>query len=230
MLSVARPSAPLRGRAPLLSRGSSLGLSCTPPDKETDTGFAHSLVNWVFSPAPSDDNGCPDFVPPLAGEAARRRVKPGVKSEGGLTRMNRPDALQLTLAAATGLAAPPGHDGPGEELPLSSRTSPSPRRSRVLAFTCNVCGQRSRRAVNPGVLETGTLFVQCSNENCMVFHKVVDNLGLFSELTGPVFNPPPIRDARVPSTTPLVGLGGWAAAAGLDVDDLLNNLGDSEPR
>ena len=230
MLAVSRPSAPLlRGRAP--SRSRDVGLSCSPQDKQqTDAGFAHSLVNWVFSPAPSPGENTPDFVPPLAAEAARR--SPKAESSAGLTRLTRPDALQLTLAAAAGLAAPPGHDGthsPESELPLSSR-GVSPRRSRVLAFTCNVCGQRSRRHVNPGVLETGTLFVQCSNADCMVFHKVVDNLALFSELSGPVFHPPPIRDARARVNTPLVGLGGWAAAVGLDVDALLNLDDNDGPR
>jgi hypothetical protein len=58
----------------------------------------------------------------------------------------------------------------------------SPRRTRGLAFTCNVCGERTTRRVNPGALETGTTFVQCSNESCLVYHKVADNLGLFHEL------------------------------------------------
>jgi hypothetical protein len=58
----------------------------------------------------------------------------------------------------------------------------SPRRTRGLAFTCNVCGTRTTRHVNPGVLETGTTFVQCSNDACLVYHKLVDNLGLFHEL------------------------------------------------
>ena len=47
-----------------------------------------------------------------------------------------------------------------------------------------------RRRINPRVLAEGTLFVQCSNAQCLIFHKVVDHLHLFHELAGPVFTPP----------------------------------------
>lgn len=100
-------------------------------------------------------------------------------------------------------------------IPLST----SPRRTRLLSFSCNLCGQRTLRRVNPVALETGTTFVQCrraagrfarvsrpgfvrrvfahsasrpraashalprrSNAECLVYHKLVDNLGLFHEL------------------------------------------------
>jgi len=47
-----------------------------------------------------------------------------------------------------------------------------------------------RRRINPRVLASGTLFVQCSNAECLIFHKVVDHLHLFHELAGPVFTAP----------------------------------------
>lgn len=57
-----------------------------------------------------------------------------------------------------------------------------------VAFTCNVCGQRTTRAINPHAYTDGTVFVQCCG--CNVFHKLVDNLNLFHEMkcyVGPSF-------------------------------------------
>ena len=58
---------------------------------------------------------------------------------------------------------------------------PMPRRRAELTFTCNKCEQRGTRMVNPEVYKKGTLFVQCPNPDCAVWHKIVDNLGLIYE-------------------------------------------------
>ncbi|KAE8715575.1 annexin-like protein RJ4 [Hibiscus syriacus] len=61
----------------------------------------------------------------------------------------------------------------------------SPRRRMRVAFTCNVCGQRTTRAINPHAYTDGT----CCG--CNVFHKLVDNLNLFHEMkcyVNPSFN------------------------------------------
>lgn len=58
-----------------------------------------------------------------------------------------------------------------------------------VAFTCNVCGQRTTRAINPHAYTDGTVFVQCCG--CNIFHKLVDNLNLFHEMkcyVSPSFN------------------------------------------
>lgn len=254
----------LRGRAPFRSGDRAPCVRCAAGDSsrqdvDSDQAFdPASAVNWVFSPSATDASGqlLPSFVPPLAAEHVKRQQRQQKAlpppRQTGLARFTATDALQLTLAAATGLAAPPVDLG-GEVEPQIKRQSS--RRSRTLAFTCNVCGHRSRRRVNPSALDTGTVFVQCANASCMVFHKVcarhkavaqhwtqpwsltrvslstqvADHLGLFHELSGPVFVPPPIRDDSAPSPAQRhrpVGLGGWAAAAGLDVDDLLMNIND----
>ncbi|KAJ4846887.1 hypothetical protein Tsubulata_043162, partial [Turnera subulata] len=73
-------------------------------------------------------------------------------------------------------------------LPWSLFTT-SPRRRMRVAFTCNVCGQRTTRAINPHAYTDGTVFVQCCG--CNVFHKLVDNLNLFHEMkcyVSPSFN------------------------------------------
>ncbi|XP_039143622.1 uncharacterized protein C24H6.02c [Dioscorea cayenensis subsp. rotundata] len=54
-----------------------------------------------------------------------------------------------------------------------------PRRSLLVQFTCNACGERTQRMVNRVAYERGTVFVQCAG--CLVNHKLVDNLGLVVE-------------------------------------------------
>ncbi|KMZ69158.1 hypothetical protein ZOSMA_21G00100 [Zostera marina] len=54
-----------------------------------------------------------------------------------------------------------------------------PRRRLMIEFTCNSCGDRTRRIVNRLAYEKGTVFVQCAG--CLLHHKLVDNLGLVVE-------------------------------------------------
>jgi hypothetical protein len=64
--------------------------------------------------------------------------------------------------------------------------SSSPRRTSRIRFTCRRCGATTQRAVNPHAWRRGTVFATCGG--CGVTHKLVDNLRLFHELDGPVFN------------------------------------------
>ncbi|KAG6759693.1 mitochondrial protein import protein ZIM17 isoform X1 [Populus alba] len=54
-----------------------------------------------------------------------------------------------------------------------------PRRSLLVQFTCNECGERSQRLINRLAYERGLVFVQCAG--CERYHKLVDNLGLVVE-------------------------------------------------
>ncbi|KAL4316076.1 hypothetical protein HN51_070037 [Arachis hypogaea] len=54
-----------------------------------------------------------------------------------------------------------------------------PRRSLLVQFTCNLCGERTERLVNRLAYERGSVFVQCAG--CLRHHKLVDNLGLITE-------------------------------------------------
>ncbi|KAI3916687.1 hypothetical protein MKW92_006875 [Papaver armeniacum] len=54
-----------------------------------------------------------------------------------------------------------------------------PRRSLSVQFTCNQCGESTKRLVNRVAFERGTIFVQCAG--CLKHHKLVDNLGLIVE-------------------------------------------------
>ena len=109
-------------------------------------------------------------------------------------------AMGLVMSAATGsgwttgsgMEGPPMAGGAANRpevstLPWSLFTK-SPRRRMRVAFTCNVCGQRTTRAINPHAYTDGTVFVQCCG--CNIFHKLVDNLNLFHEMkcyVGPDF-------------------------------------------
>ncbi|KAL4579025.1 hypothetical protein LXL04_015160 [Taraxacum kok-saghyz] len=106
---------------------------------------------------------------------------------------SKDDAMGLVLSAANvrgwttgsgmeGPSVPAGGGGDCEKIstfPWSLFTK-SPRRRMRVAFTCNVCGQRTTRAINPHAYTDGTVFVQCCG--CNVFHKLVDNLNLFHEM------------------------------------------------
>ncbi|AAF15071.1 putative mitochondrial import protein TIM15 [Arabidopsis thaliana] len=54
-----------------------------------------------------------------------------------------------------------------------------PRRSLQVEFTCNSCGERTKRLINRHAYEKGLVFVQCAG--CLKHHKLVDNLGLIVE-------------------------------------------------
>lgn len=82
-------------------------------------------------------------------------------------------AMGLVLSAAnvrgwttgSGMEGPPvpaGSDSVTDQVstfPWSLFTR-SPRRRMRVAFTCNVCGQRTTRAINPHAYTDGTVFVQ----------------------------------------------------------------------
>lgn len=82
--------------------------------------------------------------------------------------------MGLVLSAAvgrgwttgSGMEGPPSTE-PGSDcgnLPVStfpwSLFTKSPRRRMHVAFTCNVCDQRTTRAINPHAYTDGTVFVQ----------------------------------------------------------------------
>ncbi|CAL9239928.1 unnamed protein product [Arabidopsis halleri] len=54
-----------------------------------------------------------------------------------------------------------------------------PRRSLLVEFSCDSCGERTKRLINRHAYENGLVFVQCAG--CLQHHKLVDNLGLIVE-------------------------------------------------
>ncbi|KAI9092069.1 hypothetical protein K1719_028004 [Acacia pycnantha] len=76
--------------------------------------------------------------------------------------------------SATGLEPESDNSENGASIDLKL-----PRRSMLVEFTCNSCGERTRRLVNRLAYERGVIFVQCAG--CLQHHKLVDNLGLITE-------------------------------------------------
>ncbi|MCO5595445.1 hypothetical protein L7F22_049487 [Adiantum nelumboides] len=123
-----------------------------------------------------------------------------VQCTGQFSTLSKDMAMGLILQAAsgTGWTTGSGLEGPSNIFGLEEgqsvdesvqhpwpSLSTSPRRRMRVAFTCNVCGERTMRAINPHAYTDGTVFVQCAG--CNIFHKLVDNLKLFHELKGSVF-------------------------------------------
>ncbi|KAJ7978659.1 Zinc finger, DNL-type, Mitochondrial import protein TIM15 [Quillaja saponaria] len=113
-----------------------------------------------------------------------------------ISPLSKDAAMGLVLSAATGRGWTTGSGMEGPSVPDSgideesgignvstfpwSLFTKSPRRRMLVAFTCNICGQRTTRAINPHAYTDGTVFVQCCG--CNAFHKLVDNLNLFHDM------------------------------------------------
>ena len=110
----------------------------------------------------------------------------------------RPPAMRRPAVArrAPVAAAPtPPPDSSSDDDPFVARVQLAmPRRSRLVAFTCNECDARTQRKVNPRAWEKGTVFLQC--EGCGAWHKVADAAGLIDEVRFPENAPTALAKAR----------------------------------
>ncbi|KAJ1692591.1 hypothetical protein LUZ63_009289 [Rhynchospora breviuscula] len=131
--------------------------------------------------------------PDLNSESNSTDLVPVFNRHLSISPLSKDAAMGLVVSAATGRGWTTGSGMEGPPAPAESdptnqpvSTFPwslftkSPRRRMRVAFTCNVCGQRTTRAINPHAYTDGTVFVQCCG--CNVFHKLVDNLNLFHEM------------------------------------------------
>lgn len=99
--------------------------------------------------------------------------------------------LVLSAAAGRGWTTGSGMEGPSvpdvtqkesstenvSTFPWSLFTK-SPRRRMLVAFTCNICGQRTTRAINPHAYTDGTVFVQVIIMVCRIMLYCYDPYGL----------------------------------------------------
>ncbi|XP_068646611.1 uncharacterized protein [Aristolochia californica] len=128
-------------------------------------------------------------------DSRNTNLVPLLNNRASLSPLSKDAAMGLVLSAATsrGWTTGSGMEGPSVPAPsvAAAKTehistfpwslfTKSPRRRMRVAFTCNVCGQRTTRAINPLAYTDGTVFVQCCG--CNIFHKLVDNLNLFHEM------------------------------------------------
>lgn len=112
-----------------------------------------------------------DFQP----DTDETALVPLPKSHSSFCHLPKDEAMGLVLSAAVGRGWTTGSGMEGPPAPESNfgdRTvstfpwslfTKSPRRRMRVAFTCNVCGQRTTRAINPHAYTDGTVFVQVSH-------------------------------------------------------------------
>ncbi|CAL9149402.1 uncharacterized protein LOC135629358 [Musa acuminata AAA Group] len=129
----------------------------------------------------------------LNSDSESTSLVPFLGNRAPISPLPKDTAMGLVLSAAAGRGWTTGSGMEGPPIPADSDSADqtvltfpwslytrSPRRRMRVAFTCNICGQRTTRAINPHAYTDGTVFVQCCG--CNVFHKLVDNLNLFHEM------------------------------------------------
>lgn len=93
--------------------------------------------------------------------------------------------------------------GGDEEFDVFYTNSTSPRRTKMIGFTCKCCGARNYNSINPQSFLEGTLVAQC--KGCERWHKLSDHFGLFHDLQGPLFSRRPVlTDDDVPPSLRLL--------------------------
>ncbi|KAI3460436.1 hypothetical protein Pfo_017099 [Paulownia fortunei] len=172
------------------------------PNKSRDPS-SRRLLRFCTSPKNDSNRSNRNSEPDLKSDSSDSALVPILRNR----TLSKDAAMGLVLSAANvrGWTTGSGMEGPSmpagsdpdsgvervSTFPWSLFTK-SPRRRMRVAFTCNVCGQRTTRAINPHAYTDGTVFVQCCG--CNIFHKLVDNLNLFHEMKCYVnssFNPNP---------------------------------------
>ncbi|XP_010523289.1 PREDICTED: DNL-type zinc finger protein [Tarenaya hassleriana] len=115
------------------------------------------------------------YKPPfLASSLTTARVSSALAPK----QRNRSFAISGSLSDDSGPNPEEESEDP-KEGQIASTDIKLPRRSLLVQFTCNSCGERTNRLVNRLAYERGLVFVQCGG--CLRHHKLVDNLGLIVE-------------------------------------------------
>jgi len=90
----------------------------------------------------------------------------------------RPGVVSLATSDEGSDENAAGSDDGVYRLDLNSVEGAS-RRSMLVSFTCNACGGRSERLVNPLAWAKGMVIVQC--EQCKAWHKIADSQNMVEE-------------------------------------------------
>ncbi|OVA15975.1 zinc finger protein [Macleaya cordata] len=164
---------------------SSSSLSIFSPKKNLSTRF----LRFPIASKNNEDEA------DLQSDSKNTNIVPLLNNRVSFSPLSKDAAMGLVLSAAAGRGWTTGSGMEGPPVPAGFDTdsgtgristfpwslfTKSPRRRMRVAFTCNICGQRTTRAINPHAYTDGTVFVQCCG--CNVFHKLVDNLNLFHEM------------------------------------------------
>lgn len=110
--------------------------------------------------------------------------------DGGMLKLPPrllPGTQSPAVSSCTGIILHPT-SARGDEVEEADVTPAAhhPRRTQRVRFTCKLCGETTTKAVNPHAWSDGSVFARC--DGCRIIHKLTDNLKLFHELSGPVFN------------------------------------------
>eukprot|EP00882_Tetradesmus_deserticola_P004050 GHRQ01004279.1.p1 GENE.GHRQ01004279.1~~GHRQ01004279.1.p1 ORF type:complete len:238 (+),score=51.04 GHRQ01004279.1:115-828(+) len=91
-----------------------------------------------------------------------------------------PDDLQLELNPDTAAKEVTyDEDTKTVKIPLAA-VNDGQRRTKMVMFTCNKCGGRSARLVNPVAWEKGAVFCQC--QHCSVWHTLAAHPSILEEI------------------------------------------------
>jgi hypothetical protein len=126
---------------------------------------------------------------PSAGVSHRYHTDRGVQARGPGTRpisarvrIRSGFAPPVTPAVGVSASSSDDPDGSVEDgvyrVDLNDLEGAS-RRSMLVSFTCNACGGRTERLVNPLAWAKGMVIVQC--EQCKAWHKVADSQNMVEE-------------------------------------------------
>ncbi|KAB5538268.1 hypothetical protein DKX38_015801 [Salix brachista] len=122
---------------------------------------------------------CPNSYKPISFSTTNPRLRIS-QTEAILAKRSLLINLCFKLRAIFGILLLANNCGLDDALPESATIDIKlPRRSLLVQFTCNECGERSQRLINRLAYERGLVFVQCAG--CERYHKLADNLGLVVE-------------------------------------------------
>lgn len=134
----------------------------TPPVQEMDARAARAHVPRTCRSSRCASHASTKLASLRGGEhAARRRRKAELHLWRARSASDGRDAFQESEAGAP------------------SKEERSTRRTVTVEFTCDVCGARNAKKVNPKALVRGTVYVQC--DGCETYHRLVDNLNWWGE-------------------------------------------------
>ncbi|KAG8077244.1 hypothetical protein GUJ93_ZPchr0007g3058 [Zizania palustris] len=128
--------------------------------------------------------GCPAALPFAASISYRRAAPSRVSLASSSSHKPRAQAPRFWVSRHRRILTVSACSGESDSDAAAARAEATfdlnlPRRSLLVQFTCNACGERTKRLINRVAYERGTVFLQCAG--CQVYHKFVDNLGLVVE-------------------------------------------------
>jgi len=94
------------------------------------------------------------------------------------------EVANRVVTAAGAVMVPTARSAANPERTDGSPSPPasSPRRTLSASFRCNKCDATTTRLINRLAYEKGTVYAQCSNAECAVWHLFKDNLDTMEEI------------------------------------------------